>query len=60
MDSSVMMAIQLSSAPEMIPLAIMGMVTLKKAFSLLLPREMAASSMDMGICCKVATEERMV
>jgi len=59
-DSSVIILIQESRAPERIPLIIMGMVTAKKAFILLLPREIAASSMDMGICCKIAMEERMV
>ena len=59
-DSSVMMVTQLRMAPEMMPLAIMGTVILKKVLALEAPREMAASSTVMGICCSVATELRMV
>ena len=59
-DSSVMIVIQLMTAPDMMPLVIIGTVTVKNALSLEQPREMAASSMDSGICWRIATEERMV
>ena len=59
-DSSLIMVTQLRMAPEMMPEDIMGTVIWKKVFIFGLPRERAASSMVMGICCKIATEERMV
>ena len=59
-DSSVMMVTQLRMAPEMMPFAIMGTVIWKKVLALEEPSEMAASSTVMGICCRVATELRIV
>ena len=59
-DSSVMIMIQLRMAPETTPGIIMGVVTLKKVLTLLVPRLMAASSMDGGILRRIAAEERMV
>ena len=44
----------------MMPEAIMGTVMRKNAFILEAPSEIAASSMLMGICCRIATDERMV
>ena len=44
----------------MMPLAIMGVVTLKKVLSLLAPSEIAASSVLMGMPCSVAVAERIV
>ena len=59
-DSSVMMVTQLRMAPEMMPFAIMGTVIWKKVLALEEPSEMAASSMLMGICCRMATDERIL
>ena len=59
-DSSLIIVTQLRMAPEMIPEAIMGTVMRKNAFIFEAPSEMAASSMLMGICCRMATDERMV
>ena len=59
-DSSLIMVTQLRMAPEMMPEAIMGTVMRKNAFILEAPSEIAASSMLMGICCRIATDERMV
>ena len=44
----------------MMPFAIMGTVIWKKVLALEEPSEMAASSTVMGICCRVATELRIV
>ena len=60
MDSSLIMVTQLKIAPETIPAVIMGTVTLKNDFIFEAPREMAASSILIGICCRIATEERIV
>ena len=59
-ESSVMMVTQLKMAPEMMPFAIMGTVTRKKVLAFEAPSEIAASSTVMGICCRVATELRIV
>lgn len=59
-DNSVIIVTQLNIAPDTIPLAIMGMVMAKNVFILEVPRLMDASSMVMGICCKIATLDRMV
>ena len=47
-------------APDKIPFAIIGTVIVKNALSLEEPSEIAASSIDIGICCNVATEDRIV
>ena len=44
-DSSVIMVTQDIIAPDRIPLAIIGTVILKKAFSLLEPKEIAAGTL---------------
>ena len=59
-DSSLIMVTQLRIAPDTIPAVIIGTVIRKKAFIFEAPREIAASSMLMGICCRIATEDRMV
>ena len=59
-DSSVIIVTQDIIAPDRIPLAIIGTVILKKAFSLLEPKEIAASSIDIEICCRVAVEDLIV
>ena len=57
--SSEIMVIHDKIAPEMIPADIMGMVILQNVLILLAPSDRAASSIVMGICCKVATLERI-
>ena len=47
-------------APEMIPESIIGVVILVKVLRRLLPKLSAASSMLGEICCKLATEDRIV
>ena len=47
-DSSVIRVTQLMMAPERMPLNIMGTVILKRVLALLAPKEMAASSTEMG------------
>ena len=59
-DSSEIIVTQLKMAPATMPEDIMGTVILKKVFIFVLPRDRAASSMVMGIWCKIATEERIV
>ena len=60
LESSVRMVIQETIAPEMIPRIIIGTVILMKVWNLLQPRLSAASSTVSGICCRVATELRIV
>ena len=55
-DSSLIMVTQLRMAPEMMPEAIMGTVMRKNAFYLEEPSEMAATSMLLGICWRIATD----
>ena len=55
-----MMATKLRIAPETMPLDIIGTVALKNVFSLEAPREMEASSIDIGIWISVAVALRMV
>ena len=55
-----MIVIQLKIAPDRIPLAIIGTVIPKNVLILEAPRLREASSTEREICCKVATEERMV
>ena len=59
-DNSVMMVVQLRIAPEITPADIIGTVILINVLMLLAPKLMAASSMLMDICCKIAVDERMV
>ena len=59
-ESSVIKLTHDIMAPAKIPLNIIGMVIFKNVFSLLDPKEIAASSIEIGICCKVATEDRIV
>jgi hypothetical protein len=59
-DNSVIIVIQLKMPPEIMPLTIMGAVILKNVLNLGLPRLMAASSTETGICCKMATLLRIV
>lgn len=59
-DSSVSMVIQLMTAPDMIPFAIIGMVISTNVFILEEPRLSAASSTVIGICWSAATLLRMV
>ena len=47
-------------APAKIPLNIMGIVILTSVLNLLAPRDSAASSMEIGICDSMATEDLMV
>jgi hypothetical protein len=58
--SSVMMVTQLKIAPAIIPLPIIGIVINANVFSFEEPRLIEASSMVIGICCKIATDERIV
>ena len=60
LDSSVTMATQLKTAPDRMPLPIIGAVTVRKVLSLPAPREMDASSVLMGMDCSVAVAERIV
>ena len=60
LDNSVSIVIHDTIAPEMMPLIIIGTVILRNVFSLEQPRLSAASSTVKGICCKVATELRIV
>ena len=60
LDTSVTMDTQLRMAPEIMPLDIMGTVTLKKVFILEAPRLMDASSTDSGIWMRVAVADRVV
>ena len=60
MDSSLISVTQLRMAPDRTPEDIMGSVTVKNALGLELPSDRAASSTYSGICCRMATEERMV
>ena len=52
-ESSVIKLTHDIMAPAKIPLNIIGMVIFKNVFSLLYP-------IEIGICCKVATEDRIV
>ncbi len=47
-------------APEIIPDSIIGVVILAKVLRRLLPKLSAASSILGAICCKLATDERIV
>ena len=60
LESSVTIETQLKMAPERMPLLIIGTVIETKVFSLLVPREIEASSMLIGICINVALAERIV
>ena len=59
-ESSLIIVTQLRIAPETIPAVIIGTVILKNDFIFVAPREIAASSILIGICCKIATEDRIV
>ena len=60
LETSVTIDTKLRIAPEIIPLAIWGIVMTINVFNLPAPRLMAASSVDMGICIMVAVAERLV
>ena len=60
LDNSVMREIQERIAPERMPDFIIGIVILKKVVILLAPNDLEASSVDNGICCKTAVDERNV
>ena len=60
LETSVIMATKDSMAPEIIPGLIIGTVILPKVFSFEAPREIAASSIDIGICIKVAVADLVV
>jgi hypothetical protein len=60
LETSVMIATSESIAPEMIPGFIIGTVILPKVLSFDAPKDMAASSIDIGICIKVAVADIVV
>ena len=55
-DNSVIIVTQDIIAPDKMPLAIIGTVILKKAFNLLEPNDIAASSTEIEICWSVAVK----
>ena len=59
-DNSVMIVTQLKIAPDNMPFDIIGTVIVKNALSFDEPKLMAASSIDIGICCNIATEDLIV
>src|SRR5690554_411499 len=55
-----MIVTQDNIAPAITPVAIIGIVILKNVFSFEAPKLMDASSIVIGICCNIATEDRIV